>query len=138
MHNSKTAKFLNQPHNAHASRSPKGGLGVGPHHFVIESSGGETQSESPNTFWAGDVLEIIELQGLHSGTDPISGDFSLGASGLLCRNGERVQAVRGITVAGNFYKMLTEIEAFGHKQEGAENGCFFAPRIRFAPLKIAG
>ena len=137
MHNSKTAKYLNQPHNAHASRSPKGGLGVGSHHLVIEPPS-STSGVDESGLWAGEVLEIIELQGLHSGTDAISGDFSLGANGFLYRNGERVQAVRGITVAGNFYKMLNEIEVLGSQREASENGCFFAPKIRFASLKVAG
>ena len=52
---------------------------------------------------------------LHSRADAVSGDFSSGASGFLCRNGERVAPVRGITVAGNFYRLLGELEAVGNQ-----------------------
>jgi PmbA protein len=98
------------------------------------SAGQDTEDH----LFAGQTLEIIELQGLHSGTDPISGDFSLGANGFLHQDGQRVQAVRGITVAGNFYKMLNEIEAIGDQVHSAHHGCFFSPLVRFASLQIAG
>ena len=54
----------------------------------------------------GQWLEITDLTGLHSGANPISGEFSFGASGFLHDGSNRVQPVRGITVAGNFYTML--------------------------------
>jgi len=56
-----------------------------------------------------EVLVVYDLMGLHT-ADPISGDFSLGASGTLYRNGKKVSAVRGVTVAGNFLQLLKNIE----------------------------
>ncbi len=61
----------------------------------------------------GEVLLITDLMGLHT-ADTVSGDFSFGASGVLYRNGRKVQAVRGITVAGNFLKLLSEVEKVGN------------------------
>ncbi|NPB05965.1 MAG: TldD/PmbA family protein, partial [Aquificae bacterium] len=49
----------------------------------------------------GEVLLVTDLMGLHT-ADAVSGDFSFGASGVLYRGGKKVQAVRGVTVAGNF------------------------------------
>ena len=59
-----------------------------------------------------EVLVITDLMGLHT-SDTISGDFSLGASGIFYKNGKKVQAVRGITVAGNFINLLKDIEKIG-------------------------
>lgn len=60
----------------------------------------------------GDGLVITDLMGLHAGANPISGDFSLAAKGYLFKDGKRVQPVSQITVAGNFYSLLKQIEEF--------------------------
>ncbi len=70
--------------------------------------------------------------------DAISGDFSFGASGFLCRDGQRVQAFCGITVTGSFYQMIKEIDAVSNVLEHDYNRSFYAPKIRFARLNIAG
>ena len=58
------------------------------------------------------VFLVTDLMGLHT-ADTVSGDFSLGASGVIFENGQRKQAVRGVTVAGNFLKLLNQIEKIG-------------------------
>ncbi|NVC64308.1 TldD/PmbA family protein [Vibrio sp. 05-20-BW147] len=133
LHNSQTASYFGVENTGHASRGPKEGLEVSTHHKVIEAG---TSSFTEVT--AGEYLELVELQGAHSGADFISGDFSFGASGFLCRDGKRVQPVRGITVAGNFYQMLKEIDAVGSLLEINDSRSFYAPKIRFARLSIGG
>lgn len=133
LHNSHTASFFGIDNTANASRSAKGGLGVSGRHTVIAAG---TSSEAEIT--AGEYLELVELQGVHSGADAVSGDFSFGASGFLCRDGKRIQPVRGITVAGNFYQLLKEIDAVGDTLTHDYERDFFAPQIRFSKLSIAG
>lgn len=133
LHNSQTAAYFGVANTGHASRGPKEGLDVAAHHKVIDAG---TNSFSEVT--AGEYLELVELQGVHSGADFISGDFSFGASGFLCRDGKRVQPVRGITVAGNFYQMLKEIDALGSLLEVNDAHSFYAPKVRFARLSIGG
>ena len=133
LHNSHTASYFGIENTANGSRSAKGGLGVGGRHTVI-STGNSSEAE----ITAGEYLELVELQGVHSGADAVSGDFSFGASGFLCRDGQRQQAVRGITVAGNFYQMIKEIDAVGNQTENDYNRSFYAPKIRFTQLNIAG
>ena len=60
----------------------------------------------------GEILVVYDLMGLHT-ADPISGDFSLGVSGAIYRNGQKVLSVRGATVAGNFLRLLEGVEAVG-------------------------
>lgn len=55
-------------------------------------------------------LVITNIMGLHSGASPISGDFSLQAEGFLLENGKIIQPVEQITIAGNFYDVLNNIE----------------------------
>ncbi|MNQ55304.1 peptidase PmbA [compost metagenome] len=119
--------------NGSAARSARSALDVTARHLVFGTgphSEGEVQS--------GDYLELVKLDGLHSGADAVSGDFSFGASGFLCRDGVRVQPVRGITVAGNFYRLLGELEAVGDTLHHNDGKGFYAPLIRFGGLNIAG
>ncbi|WP_045423380.1 TldD/PmbA family protein [Vibrio jasicida] len=133
LHNSQTASYLGAVSTASAARGAKSSLDVSANHKVIS-----TGSSSASEVKAGEYLELVELQGVHSGADAVSGDFSFGASGFLCRDGERIQPVRGITVAGNFYKMLQEVEAVGDTQLISDSRTFFAPDVRFARLSIGG
>ncbi|MGF1726190.1 TldD/PmbA family protein [Photobacterium nomapromontoriensis] len=133
LHNSHTASFFGIENTANGSRSAKGGLGVSSRHTVIALG---TSSEAEIT--AGEYLELVDLQGVHSGADAVSGDFSFGASGFLCRDGKRIQPIRGITVAGNFYQMIKAIDAVGDNLQHDHSRDFFAPMIRFNKLSIAG
>ena len=56
---------------------------------------------------------IQSVQGLHSGVNPISGDFSTGASGRMIRNGELAEPVREFTIASTLQRMLLDITEIG-------------------------
>lgn len=60
-----------------------------------------------------DGVLIQMVQGLHSGVNPISGDFSTGASGLLIDNGQVGAPVREFTIASTLQKMLLDVAAIG-------------------------
>jgi PmbA protein len=60
-----------------------------------------------------DGLLIQEVTGLHSGVNPVSGDFSTGAEGLRIRNGEIAEPVREFTLASTLQKMLHDVVAVG-------------------------
>jgi PmbA protein len=132
-HNTATANYFKTQTTGHASRGPRSGLGVGGTNRLIKP-GTTSQADLLN----GTYLEIHSLQGLHSGANAISGEFSFGASGYLCKDGKRVQPVKGITVAGNYHKMLMNIRAMGNELRSDYEWNFFAPLIRFADVRIAG
>ncbi|CAB4656839.1 unannotated protein [freshwater metagenome] len=56
---------------------------------------------------------IDSVQGLHSGVNPVSGDFSTGASGLMIRDGKTAEPVREFTIASTLQRMLLDVEAIG-------------------------
>ena len=58
-------------------------------------------------------LLVQQMQGLHSGVNPISGDFSTGAAGLLIDNGAVGAPVREVTIASTLQKMLLDIAEIG-------------------------
>ena len=60
-----------------------------------------------------DGVLIQMVQGMHSGVNPISGDFSTGASGLLISKGQLGGPVREFTIASTLQRMLHDIVEIG-------------------------
>jgi PmbA protein len=61
----------------------------------------------------GEGLFVQSLTGVHSGVNPISGDFSVGAEGLMIRDGRLAEPVREVTVASTLQRMLQSLVAVG-------------------------
>ncbi len=59
------------------------------------------------------VLLVTDLMGLHT-SDPVSGDFSLGVSGIIYENGKKLSSVRGVTVAGNIGELWNKVVGIGN------------------------
>ena len=55
---------------------------------------------------------VDEVMGLHT-IDPVSGDFSLGATGREIRGGSTGAPLEGFTVAGNVRDILAAVQAVG-------------------------
>lgn len=64
-----------------------------------------------------DGVLVQMVTGLHSGVNPISGDFSTGASGLLIKNGELAGPVKEFTIASTLQRMLTDVVEIGSDVE---------------------
>ncbi len=57
-------------------------------------------------------LYVMNVMGLHT-VNLISGDFSLGVSGMWIERGERTFPVRGMTIAGNLLDLFSKVEEVG-------------------------
>ncbi len=73
--------------------------------------GARTQAEIVASVTDGVLVQSVS--GLHSGVNPISGDFSTGASGLLIQNGQLGAPVREFTVASTLQRMLLDVIEVG-------------------------
>ncbi len=131
-HNSATASFFKVPNTALASRSSKGPLGVSTSNTVILAG-----LESDHNLFEHKVIVIHSMQGLHSGSDAISGNFSFGAKGYLHENGS-VTPFKDVTIAGNFYNMLLEIDGIGDVTHANDSRDYFAPTIRWGKISVGG
>lgn len=93
--------------------------------------------QSPETMRAGieKGLYITEVMGMHT-ANPISGDFSVGAAGIMIEKGELTYPVRGATIAGNMSDFLQNIDAVGTDMRfyGAKG----APSLRLKHISIGG
>jgi PmbA protein len=65
----------------------------------------------------GEGLMVQSVSGVHSGVNPVSGDFSVGAEGMLFRGGELVEPVREFTIASTIQRMLLDVVAIGSDLE---------------------
>lgn len=111
LHNSYSARRGSTRSTGSAVRGGfKGGPGVGAQALSLRP-GTRTQAE----LIAGidDGLLVQGVAGLHSGVNPVSGDFSTGAEGLRIRNGELAEPVRELTIASTIQRLLLDIEAVG-------------------------
>jgi PmbA protein len=70
----------------------------------------------------GEGLLVQSVAGLHSGVNPVSGDFSVGAEGIMIRSGSLAEPVREITIASTLQKMLLDIVAVGGDLEWLPGG----------------
>ena len=71
-------------------------------------------TSSPEAMYrlAGNGVLLTEIMGLHT-VDPVSGDLSVGASGIRIRDGILAEPVDKLTFAGNLRDFLTRIVALG-------------------------
>ncbi|MBX3312794.1 MAG: TldD/PmbA family protein [Actinobacteria bacterium] len=61
----------------------------------------------------GEGVLVSSVSGLHSGVNPVSGDFSTGAQGLRITGGELGAPLREFTIASTLQRMLAEVAAVG-------------------------
>lgn len=88
--------------------------GVGARALLL-SPGDKSQSELISSIENGVLVQSIS--GVHSGVNPISGDFSVGAEGLLIRSGALGAPIKEFTIASSLQKMLQDIVAVGNDLE---------------------
>lgn len=137
LYNWKTAKKDGLESSGNASRSYKGSVGIATSNLYIEE-GKLSKEEILKEIKEG--LFIDSLQGLHSGLNSVSGDFSLSASGYEIKEGEIRNPVNQITIAGNFFELLMNISHIGNNLKfgrtgGGTVGC---PTIAVKTLAVSG
>jgi PmbA protein len=81
---------------------------------------------------AGEGVFVTDVAGLHSGVNPVTGVFSVGASGRAIRSGELAEPLREFTIAGNLVAMLAAVSAAGSEVRWVP----FGGSVRTPPLLI--
>ncbi|GAC1309105.1 MAG: TldD/PmbA family protein [Acidimicrobiales bacterium] len=93
-----------------ASRSYSTTPGVGAPALSL-TPGSATQAEL--LAQVGEGVYVQDVTGLHSGVNPVSGDFSVGAGGLRIRDGRFGAPFREATIASTLQRMLLDVVAVG-------------------------
>ncbi len=88
----------------------------------------------------GSGLLITGVSGVFAGARPNSGDFSLISNGFRVEEGKIHHAVNQITIAGNFFEMLKNVQAIGCDEHWmtAVSGNVKVPSLYVSSLAISG
>lgn len=112
-------------------------VGVGPFTFYLKPVEG---TEEELLAEAGSGICIKSVTGLHAGANPVTGDFSLLAAGFRIEAGKKTAPVKNITVSGNFFTLLKEIERIGTdlKFIRSMGGKCGSPSVLVRDMNVAG
>lgn len=138
LYNWKTAKKDGKESTGNAHRSSyKSSIDIGATNFYIEN-GEKDFKDIIGGIESG--VYITDLAGLHSGLNPVSGDFSLSANGFKINNGSIGEPINQIIISGNFFQVLNDIEEIGNDlQIGSPMSINFgSPSIKIRKLSISG
>lgn len=135
LHNLKTANKAGVKSTGNGFKSSYASpISVSPTNFYIEP-GINSLEEMTKKINKG--LIITDFAGLHSGANSITGDFSLAAKGVYIEDGIKTHPVEQITVAGNFFTLLNNIEEIGSDLKFPMSSVG-SPSIVIKELSIAG
>jgi len=126
LHNSYTGRRSGTASTGSALRGSRSLPGVGAQVLVIEPG---TASFEELVASIDHGLYVNSFTGMHSGVNPVSGDFSVGADGIMIRNGVLSEPVREITVASTIQRMLGDIRSIGGDAEWLTSGDFMASMV---------
>ncbi|MGH2492369.1 MAG: TldD/PmbA family protein [Candidatus Limnocylindria bacterium] len=132
--NLKTARKLNSAPTGNARRGSYASPSrIGPSNFYIEAG-----ADDPGALVRGldRALTVTSLLNLHT-IDPVSGEFSLGATGTYVERGSPVHPVQGITIAGNLTHLLSSISGVGTDLIFGASG-IGSPTLVIAELSVGG
>ncbi len=116
---------------ANARRSYSGVPGIGAFNLFL-IAGSQTPEEIiaaiPNGFYVTDMMG--------HGANTVTGDFSIGASGLWIEDGKLAHAVEEVTIASTLLNLLMGIERIG--TDLIFNSAVVSPTFQVAEMTIAG
>ncbi|HEX9258953.1 MAG TPA: TldD/PmbA family protein [Acidimicrobiales bacterium] len=119
LHNTYTGRRTGSGTTASAVRGYTSTPGVGAL-ALAPAPGSQSLDELCAT--AGDGLLVQSVTGLNSGVNSVSGDFSVGAEGLLIEGGVPTRPVREVTIASTVPRMLLDVVAVGGDLEWLPGG----------------
>lgn len=105
----KYAKRFKMKPTGNSSRSIKSPPGISTTNIYLKP-GTKTLAELVRD--VGNGILITNLMGVHT-ANSVTGNFSLGASGLLIRGGKIAEPVKGFAVAGNVLDLFKNVAALG-------------------------
>lgn len=123
LHDSYSGRRSGSASTGSAVRGTRSTPGVGAQLLVVEP-GGRSFEELVASIGHG--LWVTTFSGLHSGVNPTSGDFSVGAEGILIEDGTLSGPVREVTVASTIQRLLLDVREVGGDLEwlpGGDGSC---------------
>ncbi len=137
MYDTYTARKAGVRSTGNASRSYRSTPSLSTTNFYMENG---TVSKEQVIASVKDGFYVMEVSGLVTGgANPITGDFSVGATGRWIKDGQFTTAVREVTIAGNLMSMLEQIDMVANDMEILPIvGSFGCPTFKVNQLAISG
>jgi PmbA protein len=111
LHNTGTATLAGTSSTGNASRpSYRGVPGVAPSNLFLQAGPEEPEAILRR---AGRAVYVQDVKGVHSGANPVSGEFSVGATGLRVEGGALGEPLREMTIASTLPEVLKGVETVG-------------------------
>jgi PmbA protein len=134
MHSGRSARMLSAIRTGNAMRGGYGAMpAVHPTNLFIEPCEHALNPDALITEMGTGVL-ITDVMGLHT-VNPVSGDFSVGVSGMYCQRGERAYPVREAVLSGNLLDFFMNVQALG--TDFRFHGTIGAPSLLIGPAEIS-
>ncbi len=135
LHNSVTARREGGVSTGNASRpSYRGVPGVSPSNLFPVPG---TELPEAVLARAGRAVYVQDLTGLHSGANPVSGEFSVGATGLRLDGGALGEPLREMTIASTLLDVLKQVIAVGSDLRFYA-GSIGSPTLLIGEMTVAG
>jgi PmbA protein len=110
--------------------------GVSPSNLVVSPG---TASLEQLLREADDGVYVSDVAGLHSGVNPVTGVFSVGASGRAIRGGERAEPLREFTIASDLVSMLRAVRTTGSEPRWVPFGASVStPPLLIGEMTVSG
>jgi len=109
---------------------------VGISNFYIEPSKNEISKILEKI---DDGFYVMDVIGMHSGANPISGDISVGAKGILIRKGSFCEPIKEVTIASDILSFCSKIEhAANDLRFFPSSGFIGSPSLVIKDIAISG
>ena len=130
----KTANFLNTEPTGNGFKAGAGAITSSPTNLYLKE--GELSKDEIIASVENGIF-VTEVNGLHAGLNPISGDFNVQASGFVIKDGKLDRPITLFVVSGNFYEMMNDVTAIGNDIEKRFVGVA-SPTLKIGTLAISG
>ena len=134
LHDTWSARKAGVSSTASAVRGYSSTPSVGAHALAVQPG---TLSPEAVLAQVGDGFLVQSVAGLHSGVNAVSGDFSVGAAGLMIRDGVPAEPVREATIASTLQRMLLDVVAVGNDLDWRPGGTG-AVTLAIADVSLSG
>ncbi len=110
--------------------------GVAPSNLILNQGEGTLDELLAR---AGSGVYIVGITGLHSGANPVTGEFSVGAYGHMIEDGTIGSPVREITIASDLVSLLTNVsDSAADSRWIPFQGSVLAPSLVISDVTVAG
>lgn len=133
LHTLKTANFFGKTPTGNGQRAA-GSITARPTNLYLQE-GSLSKDEIIATVENG--IFITEVNGLHAGLNPISGDFNVQSSGFVIKDGKLDRPITLFVLSGNFFELMNNVEEIGNDIEERFTGVA-CPTLKIKSLAVSG